>query len=87
MTVHKNHVRPSQTTEMVILPSTGPRKDPPELAGVDEPDLLAIQDPSEEGEVMHGAEAARFDPMELPISIRKPFRHKPRVLGSDFVAR
>ena len=85
VTVHKNHVRPSQTTEVIVLPSAHPPRDPPEEMAVDEPNHELPQDPSEEGE---GAQyAGGFDPLQLPIALRKPCRHKPKALSSDFVSR
>ena len=87
LTVHKNHVRPSQTTEIIVLPSARPpSNDPLELEEVAEPNHNPIQDPLEEGEGTQQPTAVETDSLELPIALRKPFRHKPKVVGNDFVA-
>ena len=59
----------------------------PELTEVGEPDHLATQDPSEEGEAVHLAEVDTLHELELLIAIRKPSRYKPKGIGSDFVPR
>ena len=85
--MQKNHVCPSQTTEVIVLPSAHPPRDPPEEMAVDEPNHELPQDPSEEGEGAQYAGAGGFDPLQLQIALRKPNRHKPKALSSDSISR
>ena len=89
LTIHKNNVRVSQPTDVVVLPSADL---PQDQVGIEE-----INDPAEDGEVVvvdllqegevEGAVAGEVDPLQLPIALRKPHRHKPKGIGKDFVPR
>ena len=87
LTIHKNNVRVSQPTDVVVLPPADLPQDPAEM--------VEINDPAEEGEVVEvlqegevdGAIAGEVDPLQLPIALRKPHRHKPKGIGKDFVPR
>jgi hypothetical protein len=81
LTIHKNNVRVSQPTDVVVLPPADLPQDPAEM--------VEINDPAEEGEVVEvlqegevdGAIAGEVDPLQLPIALRKPHRHKPKGIG------
>ena len=103
ITVHKNNVRASQKADIIVLPSAepaeepkdegSPQKDPSEKGEASSQG--AAKDPTEEGEVIGDLREAGenflvggdVDELELPIAIRKPFRHKPRLLGEDYVSK
>ena len=102
VTVHKNNVRASQKADIIVLPSAesamepkdegSPQKDPSEEGEASSQG--AVKDPTEEGEVIgdlredgENGLVEDVDKLELPIAICKPFRHKPRRLGEDYVPK
>ena len=84
LTVHKNHVRPSQTTDVVVLPSAVAPDVPLEEVAVED---VAVVPPVVEPPA--GLPAAVYDPdmLDVPIAFRRPIRYKPRGIGEDFVPR